>query len=62
MNTAELATNTEELEARYPIAVTQAGMEKQSAGAFLRFIQSEIAMEVFREHGFGIATMPELNE
>ncbi|MEL0027275.1 MAG: hypothetical protein VW625_01210 [Perlucidibaca sp.] len=49
-------------EARYPIAISQAGMEKQSAGAFFRFIQSEIALDVFREYGFGIATMPEFNE
>ena len=59
---ARMLLESEVLEARYPIAVTQAGMGKQSAGAFLRFIQSEIAMEVFREHGFGIATKPKLNE
>ena len=59
---ARMLLEGEELEALYPIAVTQVGMGKQSAGAFFRFIQSEIALDVFREYGFGIATMPEFNE
>lgn len=59
---ARLLLDSEEPEARYPVAISQAGMEKQSAGAFFRFIQSEIALDVFREYGFGIATMPEFNE
>jgi len=59
---ARLLLESGDVEARYPIAITQSGMVKQPVGAFFQFIQSEVALDVFRRHGFGIARMPEPEE
>lgn len=58
-NEARLLLKNDEFEARYPIALTRSGMEKQPAGAFFRFVQSDAALEIFRNYGFAIASMVE---
>jgi len=59
---ARILLESGDVEARYPIAITRSGMNKQPVGVFLQFIQSKIALDVFRSHGFGIAGMPESEE
>lgn len=61
-NEARLLLKSDDFEARYPIALTRSGMEKQPAGAFFRFVQSDAALEVFRDYGFAIAAMRDREE
>lgn len=39
----------------YPIAMTQNGLEKVSAGTFYLFLQSEESLAVFTKYGFGLS-------
>ena len=39
----------------YPIAVMRASRNQQSAGAYLQFLRSRQAQDIFKKYGFGIA-------